>query len=423
MRTMPLKRLASIRPSNVDKHSTEGEGLVLLCNYVDVYKNDRISKKLDLMLATATDDQIERFTLQGQDVLITKDSEEPTDIGVPAYVPEDLPGVVCGYHLALLRPDRQKLFGGYLFWALQGADAHAYFSTAATGITRYALSTNDIAMLKVRVPSIAEQERIANFLDEKTARIDALIAEKEKLLELLTEYRTSLTAAYVTGGMNPGAERRSADTDWLQAIPAHWETRRLATIFREVARPGDPSLPVLSVSIHDGISDEELGAGSLDRKITRIQDRSLYKRVAPGDLTYNMMRAWQGAFGAVAVDGLVSPAYVVAEPIAPASIKTEYIECLLRTPMAVEEMRRRSRGITDFRLRLYWDDFRDVKVCLPPIEEQLAILKGLSELAGRIDPLEETARGAIGHLREYRSSLISAAVTGRLDPSDLKGAA
>jgi type I restriction enzyme S subunit len=118
---------------------------------------------------------------------------------------------------------------------------------------------------------------------------------------------------------------------------------RIANVFHEVIESGNDELPILSVSIHHGVSDNEIADEDMDRKVTRSDDRSKYKRVAPGDLVYNMMRAWQGGFGTVTVEGMVSPAYVVARP--KRNLTTAYIEHLLRTPQAIEQMRRHSRGI------------------------------------------------------------------------------
>ena len=172
-------------------------------------------------------------------------------------------------------------------------------------------------------------------------------------------------------------------------------------------------MPILSISIHDGITDEEMAPEDRDRRVSQIEDRTKYKRVAPNDLAYNMMRAWQGAFGAVTVDGLVSPAYVVAEPMI--EFRTAYIENLLRTPIAIEEMRRYSRGIADFRMRLYWDYFRDLKVCLPPLEEQDKILSMINRETSRIDLLTEKTQRSIDLLKERRAAFITAAVTGQID--------
>ena len=208
---------------------------------------------------------------------------------------------------------------------------------------------------------------------------------------------------------------RDSGIEWLGEVPEGWDVYRMASLFREAIRLGDPALPVLSISIHDGITDEELSPEDRDRKVSQIEDKTKYKLVVPNDLAYNMMRAWQGAFGTVMVDGLVSPAYVVAEPTC--SFRTGYIEQLLRTPMAIEEMRRFSRGIADFRMRLYWEYFRDLRVCLPPIHEQGAILEFISRETARIDALIEKKTRFIELLKEKRSALITHAVTKGLDPN------
>lgn len=409
----PLKLLAQVALSNVDKLTVDGETPVRLCNYVDAYKNERIVATLPFMEASASSEQIRRLSLQRGDVIITKDSETPDDIGIPALVAEDMDGIVCGYHLALLRPHQAQAVGGYLQRVLQSGYVKAEFFCSALGMTRYGLSKYDIENLKLPVPPVEEQRAIVAALDRETVRIDALIAKKTEFIDLLNTKRQALMTHAVTKGLNPKAKTRNSGVEWIGEVPEHWEIRRMATLFREVARPGDQALPILSISIHDGITDDEVAPEDRDRRVTQIEDRTKYKRVAPKDLAYNMMRAWQGAFGAVTVDGLVSPAYVVAEPID--EFRTVFIEHLLRTPMAIEEMRRYSRGIADFRMRLYWDYFRDLKVCLPPLNEQDNILRSTSAETARIDLLVEKTQHSIDLLKQRRSALITAAVTGQID--------
>ena len=178
---------------------------------------------------------------------------------------------------------------------------------------------------------------------------------------------------------------KPSGVEWLGEVPEHWEVRRIASLYSEVVEAGNEDLPVLSVSIHHGVSDSELSEEELDRKVVRSEDRSKYKHVAPGDLVYNMMRAWQGAFGSVVVEGMVSPAYVVARP--KTSLPTEWVEYLLRTEFAVNEIKRFSRGITDFRLRLYWDEFKNLRICSPPAQERACILRFLDREAAKIDDL------------------------------------
>lgn len=407
-----LRHIASFTNSNVDKKSYEGQETVSLCNYTDVYYNDFISADLPFMQATASATEIEQFSLKKGDVIITKDSEDPSDIGIPSLVAEDVPGVVCGYHLTMIRTacaDTSRI----LHRILQSHPTQAHFFVEAPGITRYGLGQDAIGNVRVCLPPKQDRGFVADSIDRETTRLDALIAKKTRFIELLKEKRHALIDHAVTKGLNSEAPIRNSGVEWLGEIPAHWEVRRMASIFREAIRPGDPALPILSISIHDGITDDEVAPEDRDRRVSQIEDRTKYKRVTPNDLAYNMMRAWQGAFGAVTVDGLVSPAYVVAEPTA--EFRTAYIENLLRTPMAIEEMRRYSRGIADFRMRLYWDYFRDLKVCLPPLEEQDKTLSMISRETSRIDLLTEKTQRSIDLLKERRAAFITAAVTGQID--------
>lgn len=173
----------------------------------------------------------------------------------------------------------------------------------------------------------------------------------------------------------------------IETLPDGWVRRRAGLLFQQVAERNDDDLPVLSVSIHSGISKHELTAEERDRKTVLIEDRSAYKRVRPGYLAYNMMRAWQGAIGVSIVDGAVSPAYVVAKPRV--ELDSSYYQYLLRTPIYIGEMHRGSKGIADFRKRLYWEQFKQIVLPVPPMGEQREIAAFLDRETGRIDLLIE----------------------------------
>ncbi len=193
-----LKTLASVQLSNVDKKAVEGQESVRLCNYVDVYYNQRITPDLNFMAATATPEQVRRLTLRAGDVLITKDSESWTDIAVPAVVGEDLPGVLCGYHLAHIRPMRD-CDGAFLSRAFAAIGPRDQFQVAANGITRFGLGGDAIRTSLFAVPPLPEQRAIAAFLDREMVRIDTLVAKIRGALERLKELRTALVSAAVTG--------------------------------------------------------------------------------------------------------------------------------------------------------------------------------------------------------------------------------
>ena len=196
---------------------------------------------------------------------------------------------------------------------------------------------------------------------------------------------------------------------WYGTVPNHWSTIRLASILREVNEPGEDSLPYLSVSISHGISSHELSDDELNRKVRRSADNTMNKRIRPGDIVFNMMRAWQGAYGAAMVDGMTSPAYIVARP--KSDINSKFLERLLRTPAGCNESKCKSHGITDFRLRLYREGFKDIHIPLPPRDEQNQIVRYLDWKVSQINRLINAKRRQIGLLQEQKRAIINAAVT------------
>ena len=179
-----------------------------------------------------------------------------------------------------------------------------------------------------------------------------------------------------------------------------WISYRLSDIYTERKEPGNESLPLLTVSIHSGVSDGELDEDELPKKVKRIEDKSQYKRAATGDLVFNMMRAWQGAIGTVHTEGMVSPAYIVAKPND--KVYPPFMDYYMKSARMVGIINRQSYGVTDFRKRLYWDSFAPIPCVLPPVREQKRIAEILStqdkaiELQGRkIEELKRFKKGCL----------------------------
>ena len=194
-----LNSIVSIILSGVDKKTKEDEHEVLLCNYVDVYYNDFISSKIDFLKATATQNEIRRCSVEIDDVLITKDSETPDDIAVPALVVEKADNLLCGYHLSILRPFPAKIDGLYLLFAIKSLGVKAQFSMSAQGITRFGITYNSIKNVNIPIPPLPEQKAIASFLDQETLKLDNLIKKIRESIATQKEYRTALISAAVTG--------------------------------------------------------------------------------------------------------------------------------------------------------------------------------------------------------------------------------
>jgi len=190
-----LHDVAKIIVSPVDKKIVDGEIPVELCNYTDVYYNTRIINSIEFMKATAKKSEIDKYTLQVNDVIITKDSETPGDIAVPALVSEDLGGTVCGYHLAIVRPNSQLVEGAYLNYLFSMQKTRYYFFTLATGATRFGLSIGGINKAHFTLPPLEEQRRIAAVLTNSDREVELL----EQQLADLKQEKKALMQQLLTG--------------------------------------------------------------------------------------------------------------------------------------------------------------------------------------------------------------------------------
>jgi type I restriction enzyme, S subunit len=174
--------------------------------------------------------------------------------------------------------------------------------------------------------------------------------------------------------LRPYPEYKDSGLPWLGAVPLHWEIRRNGRLFAQRNQTGFPDLPILEVSLKTG--GRVRNFENTTRKQT-MSDREKYKWAAKGDLAYNMMRLWQGAVGAVPINGLVSPAYVVVHPYA--DVDNRYYAYLFCTDAYMSEVNKYSHGIVSDRNRLYWDEFKQMPSAFPPTAEQRAIADYLDE--------------------------------------------
>ena len=353
----------------------------------------------------------EYFLIRAGDLLVTKSSGSDLHIGKTTLADEAIEKGHYYYSnfLQRLRFDGSTAprFVWYLMNSCIARQQFVYRQNSTSGIGN--INAADIDELKFPRPPLPDQRRIAAFLDERCAKIDRMIAEAKASIEDYKKWKQSIIFEAVTGKHEKNL--KPSGVDWIGDVPEGWKVCRIVNLYSEVSERGSDELPILSVSINTGVSDKELSEEEQERVFLRSEDRTKYKRVQPGDLTYNMMRAWQGAFGAVRVDGMVSPAYVVARP--KVDMDSRYVEYLLRTPNATEEMKRFSHGITDFRLRLYWPEFKDIKIPCPSVKEQKQIADYIDEKCAAIDKLVGEKEALIADLEAYKKSLIFETVTGK----------
>jgi len=420
-----LRDIAAIKTSNVDKKTDEDQEPVQLCNYVDVYYHSKINSDITFMKATASKAEIKRFKLNVGDVVITKDSEDPFDIGIPALIDEDIDDLVCGYHLSILEAFDERLIGNYLFYALESESSKHQFTLASNGVTRFGLTQQGTKNLKICVPSIQEQQKIADFLDYKTQQIDKLIEKKKALIEKLNEQRIAVITQAVTKGIDKNAKMKPSGVDWLGDVPEHWEVEKLkfsvstvggGTPNTSVKEYWDGDIPWVSpkdmkfeviTSTEDYITKkglEESATSLIDEGEVLIVVRSgILQHSIPVAINDKPVSLNQDMKAIVADRKILIPEFL-KEIIW--SNQKSFLPLWSKPGCTVESIE------TDYML--------NTVIALPPTDEQKNILKKIKYETTPIEKMIKACSASIGIYVEYRSSLITSAVTGKIDIRDVE---
>ncbi len=411
-----LKFFADVRNSNVDKTIVEDEEPVRLCNYTDVYYNDKITSDINFMNGSATEAEIEKFQLKRDQVIITKDSEGWDDIGIPALVPEDMPDVLCGYHLSVLEP-RAQLDGGYLAWLCRSEPLNDQFKLGANGVTRYGLGQYPMKNSFVALPPLETQRRIAQFLDEKTARIDGLIEKKRALLERLAEKRQALITRAVTKGLKPDAPMKPSGIDWLGDIPEHWEVLPLKRVLRSSTYGLSASLePAGKVAVlrMGNLVDGEVDLS--DIKYLDEVDESLL--LWPGDVIFNRTNSLDLVGKSSIFRGADDLPVSFASYLVRFRFGKKYFPEYANFVMGVDDLLKIARALalpSIGQANLNPSRYAQIDFPVPPVSEQEEIANYLIEHIEGINHISKTIIRSIEQLVRYRSALITSAVTGQIE--------
>lgn len=413
--------VAELRVSNVDKHVVEGEIPVRLCNYVDVYKNDRIRTGMAFSVGTAQRSEVNRFRLRIDDVLITKDSETWDDIASPALVEDEADDLVCGYHLAILRP-RSGLSGAYLFRASQSTEIASQYHVSANGVTRFGLTHGAIKRIAIPLPPLADQAAIVRFLDHVDSRIQRLIAAKERLIELLEEEKQAIIHRAVTRGLDPDVPLKPSGVDWLGDMPEHWRVVPLKVLSRAIVNGSTP--PPSDSSFYEKGTVPWFGPSSLasfdglgppSRYLTELAlSAGRARLVAAPALLVIVIGATAGRMGLLTEDGATNQqitAFTLREDV----IAPEIVLGQLR--FAGEWL----KGTASTATMPILDSglLRRLPAAVPPRSEQAAIVRHIGQVRASVSAVTSRTERHIALLREYRTRLISDVVTGKLDVREM----
>lgn len=256
-----------------------------------------------------------------------------------------------------------------------------------------------------------EQQKIVEFLDCKTEKIDEAIAKKQKLIELLQEQKAILINRSVTKGLNPNVKMRDSGIEWIGEIPEHWEVKRAKYLFKEIDERSETGKEeLLSVSHITGVTPRS----EKNVNMFMAEDYTGSKTCRKDDLVINIMWAWMGALGVSDRTGIVSSSYGVFRQQKSNTFDSWYLEHLLRSTEYVAQYNRVSTGLHSSRLRLYADVFLGLFIKFPPREEQEKIkevvTKRIQETNRTINSIEKEIRS----LEEIKTILISNAVTGKI---------
>lgn len=285
------------------------------------------------------------------------------------------------------------------------------FELVSTGTTFKEIAADVFANFPLPTPSIEKQKIIADFLDTECARIDAVIEQTRASIEEYKKLKQAVITQAVTKGIRPNRPMKDSGIIWVGEIPEEWEVRRIKTLFR--LRDEKNYLPLEEVNLISLYTDKGVVQHCDLEQTTgnKATNADGYKKVYENDIVVNIILCWMGAIGRSSYTGVTSPAYDIYVPSD--EIESRFYHHYFRTKGFSGDCYKRGKGIMAMRWRTYSDQFRDISVVLPPIEEQREILDFLDAKTTEIDKLIAKKESFLAELEAYKKSLIFEYVTGK----------
>lgn len=275
---------------------------------------------------------------------------------------------------------------------------------------RQNLSFLDFKRLPIIDIPLSEQQKIAQFLDDKTAKIDQAVDLAEKQIALLKEHKQILIQNAVTRGLNPDVPLKDSGVEWIGQVPEHWEKYPLFVQAKISSITNHIDKELLSVYLDRGV----IRFSDVDEKRTNVTslDLSKYQLVRKGNFVLNNQQAWRGSVGISNYEGIVSPAYLILE--LSNKFESNYANYLFRNGTMVAHYFVASKGVGSIQRNLYWGNLRRTPIFIPPLSEQQRIADYLDAQIIKIDQAIALKTAHIEKLKEYKSVLINDVVTGKV---------
>ena len=310
------------------------------------------------------------------------------------------------------RITKSKIYSEYINYLLSSKVYRNYFALVGRGFTRINLKQDFINNATVTLPPLSEQTKIAQFLDNKTTKIDEAIILKEQLINLLKERKKILIHKAVKRGLDDGVQLKDSGVEWIGDVPEHWDVKRVKHLLDErTERSKDGEEPLLMMSQIHGL----VVRSDFHSKAEVAESNEGNKIVKTNDLVFNKLKAHLGVFfkSNIEFDGIVSPDYAVYYSKGVIS-DLKFLELLFRNPEYIKEFICRATGIVEGLIRLYTPDLFDIHVAVPPKNEQKEILEYIETASQKIETAINLKQQEIAKLKEYKSSLINSVVTGKV---------
>lgn len=408
-----LKHLAALNAESLGEDTDADREIA----YVDIGGVDNLGRIVEReRLTFASAPSRARRLVRDGDVIV---STVRTYLRSIAAVRNPQSNLVVSTGFAVVRPGRD-LTPEFAAYALRAPYFIERVVAASKGVSFPAIEEGQLSAFGLAVPSPEEQRAIAAYLDRETAKIDELIAKKERLVELLMEKRAALISRAVTKGLDPDAPMKDAGVEWLGQIPAHWQVKRLwhltpsnRPIMYGIVLPGpdvDDGVPIVKGG---DISGERLRLGELKQTTREIESTHARSRLRGGDLVF----AIRGSIGDVAVVPSELENANLTQDAARISLTSlshgRWMLYVLKSAGVFAQLDAGSLGATIKGVNIR--DLKRASIPVPPFAEQEAIAAYLDREGTRIDRLAAGVRDATERLKELRAATISAAVTGKID--------
>ena len=297
----------------------------------------------------------------------------------------------------------------FLYYLLIGMDLNQYVSSTAA---QPGLAVGMLLNLKTCYPcSTLEQTQISNYLNAKCSEIDTMLSRTLSSIEEYKKLKQAVITQAVTKGVRGEREMKDSGVEWIGKIPAEWSVQRIKTIFS--IRNERNYLPLEQVNLISLYTDKGVVQHCDIEKTTgnKASNADGYKKVYPNDMIVNIILCWMGAIGRSNYAGVTSPAYDVYVPSS--KIECKFYHYYFRTLGFSGDCYKNGRGIMAMRWRTYSDQFRSIKVVVPPLEEQKEIVGYLDAKCAEIDRLIAKKEQLVKELEGYKKSLIYEVVTGK----------